>query len=97
MTPEPFTEYFHGSFFRDKERKLVLVQALNTVELLGRGKLQAPIRARIRVDSRALPVSGARMVWPRARELPINNRGSTTVIELPPVDRYAAIYLKLRT
>jgi hypothetical protein len=96
MTPEPFTEYFHGSFFHDRARKLVLVQALNTVELLGKGKLRAPIRARIRANSRMLPVTGARMVWPRTRNLTIRKEGATKVIELPPLERYAAIYLKLR-
>ena len=96
MTPEPFTEYLHSSFFYHPGRKLVLVQALNTVELLGKGQLHASIRARISTDSRRLPIGGARVVWPKVEDLTVRRKGQTTIIAPLSIDRYAAIYLKLR-
>jgi hypothetical protein len=97
ILPDPFTEYFHGSFFLDPGHSRVLVQALNTVELLGRGRLQAQLRARIRVDTRVIPISGARLVWPRSSAVRVRRAGRFAVIDLPPLDRYAAIHVQLRT
>jgi hypothetical protein len=95
IVPTPFTEYLHGSFFHEKSRQFILVQGLNTVELLARGKLQAPIGAEIRVNSSKLKVKGARVVWPQTDDLPILEEVGKTIVVLPKVERYMAIYLRL--
>jgi hypothetical protein len=95
IVPEPFTEYFHGTFFYDRSRDLVLVQAVNTVELMSKGELQAPVDAVIRVNPAKLKLRGARMVWPQTRDLPVQQEGRRKVIRLPQVERYAAVYLAL--
>ena len=95
IVPMPFTEYLHGSFFYDESRQFILVQILNTVELLAKGELQAPIGAEIRINSSKLKVTGARVVWPQTEDLPIRAKAGTTVIVLPKVERYMALYLRL--
>ncbi len=95
MSSEPFTEHFHGSFFHDRTRKSVLVQALNTTDLLGRGKLGGPIQARIRLDRAGLPVRKASVIWPKAAELKVRREGALAVVDLPPLERYIAIRLSL--
>ena len=95
IVPTPFTEYLHGSFFYDESRQFILVQILNTVELLAKGELQAPIGAEIRINSSKLKVTGARVVWPQTEDLPIRAKAGTTVIVLPKVERYMALYLRL--
>ncbi len=95
ITPSPFTEYLHGSLFFDKSRRFVLVQLLNTVELLAKGKLQTPIRAEIRINPNKLKVTGGRAVWPRTEDIPMRTEAGKTVIVVPRVERYTAIYLRL--
>jgi len=95
IQPTPFTEYLHGSFFYDQTRQFILVQVLNTVELLAKGELSTPIAAEIRVNSRKLKVTGARVVWPQTQDLPLRTEAGKTVVALPAVERYTALYLRL--
>jgi len=95
IVPTPFTEYLHGSFFYEKSRRFILVQVLNTVELLAKGELQTPIRAEIRINPTKLKVTGARVVWPQTEDLPVHTEGGKTVVVLPKVERYMALYLRL--
>ena len=96
IVPTPFTEYLHGSFFYERSRQFILVQVLNTVELLAKGELQAPIGAEIRINSSKLKVTGARVVWPQTEDLPIRVEAGRTIVVLPRVERYMALYLRLR-
>jgi hypothetical protein len=91
----PFTEYLHGSFFYEKSRRFILVQVLNTVELLAKGELQAPIGAEILINSNKLKVTGARVVWPETEDLAIRAEAGRTIVVLPRVERYMALYLRL--
>jgi len=95
IVPKPFTEYFHGSFFFDKSRKFILLQVLNTVELLSKGEFQMPVSAEARIDARRLRVAGARMVWPESRDLRVRTEAGNAIVSLPEVKRYAAVYLRL--
>jgi hypothetical protein len=91
----PFTEYLHGSFFYDQDKRLILVQALNTLELATKGKFHGPIKAEIRINPKRLNVSAARLVWPSAQDLAIRRTASKMYIPLPGIARYTALYLKL--
>jgi hypothetical protein len=91
----PHTEYFHGSFFFDKSRKFILLQMLNTIELLNKGEFQMPVSAEARLDATRLRVTGARMVWPETRDLSVRTDAGRTIVSLPEVKRYAAVYLRL--
>ena len=95
IVPTPFTEYLHGSFFYEKSKQFILVQVLNTVELLAKGELQAPIAAEIRINPNKLKVMGARVVWPKTEDLPLRTEAGKTVVVLPGVEGYTALYLAL--
>jgi hypothetical protein len=95
IAPVPFTEYLHGTFFYDHGRRLVLVQALNTLELATKGKYSGPIHAEIRINPAKLRVTGARVVWPKTQDLTLKKFGSQIHIALPAVEGYVALYLKL--
>ena len=82
-------------FFYDKSKQFMLVQVLNTVELLAKGELQASIGAEIRVNPNKLKVTGARVVWPKTGDLPLRTEAGKTVVILPKVERYTALYLRL--
>jgi len=95
IVPTPFTEYLHGSFFYEKSKQFILVQVLNTVELLAKGELHAPIAAEIRINPNRLKVMGARVVWPKTEDLPLRTEAGKTVVVLPGVEGYTALYLAL--
>jgi hypothetical protein len=95
IIPVPFTEYVHGTFFYDQNKRFVLVQLLNTVELMAKGKFQGSTRVEIRTDSSRLKVTGARVIWPRTEDLPLRSEATKTVIVVPGLTRYVALYLRL--
>ena len=95
IVPTPFTEYLHGSFFREKSGRFLFVQVLNTLELLGKGELRAPLRAEIRVNAKKLKVTGARIVWPQTKDLPLGWEEARRVAVLPEIERYTALFLRL--
>jgi hypothetical protein len=85
----------HGTFFYHQNKRFVLVQLLNTVELMAKGKFQGSTRVEIRTDSSRLKVTGARVIWPRSEDLPLRSEATKTVIVVPGLTRYAALYLRL--
>jgi hypothetical protein len=91
----PSTEYFHGTFFHDQSRKFILLQVLNTIELLSKAEFQMPVSAEARIDARRLHIAGAKMVWPETRDLRVRTEAGRTIVSLPEVKRYAAVYLRL--
>jgi len=95
LRPEPFSEYVHGTFFYDPSKQFILVQVLNTVELVTQGELRPAPRIEIRVDPGRLKVGGARVVWPKEEDLTVTNHEGGTRIVLENPGRYTALYLKL--
>ena len=92
---EPRSEFVHGTFFFDKDRRYVLAQVLNTLPVVADGESR-PIRGiSIRVNPARMEVTGARMVWPKKQDLPLIEQNGKLVVRLPEVDTYAAICLSL--
>ena len=88
-------EYLHGTFFRDKSKRFVLVQILNAVELATQAEFVDVPSAEIRLNPAKLKVNGARVVWPTERALEIGRDGERTLITIPKPGRYTALYLRL--
>jgi len=95
LKTEPASEYLHGSFFYDRERKVILVQLLNAIELATKGELRPAPRVEIRVDRNKLKIAGARAMWPVDKDLPVRQDERYTHIEVADLERYMAIHLKL--
>ena len=95
LRSEPFSEYVHGTFFYDASRRFILVQVLNTIELVTGGEIRQAPRIEIRVDPKRLKVASARVVWPREMDLKVMNHGGNSRIVLEQPGRYTALYLKL--
>jgi hypothetical protein len=95
LSTEPASEYVHGSFFHDRQRQVVLVQLLNTIELVTKGELRPAPRVDIRVDRNKLKVAGARPLWPVGKELMIRQDERYVHIAVPDLERYMAIHLTL--
>jgi hypothetical protein len=92
---EPFSEFVHGTFFHDPEKNMILVQLLDTIQLATKGELRPTPDIEISIDTRRLRVTGAQIVWPKTKNLPISRRDGRTRILLQKPDRYTALYLKL--
>ena len=95
LRPEPFSEYVHGTFFYDPSKRFILVQVLNTVELVTQGEFRPAPRVEIRINPTKLKVTGARVVWPKEQDLAVGTQDGKTQILLPHPARYTALYLKL--
>ena len=96
LRTEPNSEFVHGTFFRDENRNLILVQTLDTVELVTKGEMRPTPGIEISFDPARLNVSGARVVWPHETDLPHETVDGRTRIRLPRPDRYTALYLRLQ-
>jgi hypothetical protein len=92
---EPFSEYVHGTFFYDRSGQFVLVQVLDTIEIITRGEFREAPGISLVVNGSKLKVTGARMVWPKTLDLPLSTREGKTYIALPKLDRYMALFLKV--
>ena len=95
LRSEPFSEYVHGTFFYDKDRKYILVQVLNTIDLATEGEYRGIPRIVLSVDEKRLDVSGARAVWPNEENLTVRERNGRKEIVLQNPPRYTALFLKL--
>ncbi len=99
LTPDPVlelrslpnSEFVHATYFWDKNRKFVIVQIVNAVELATSCELRTVPRVEIRFQPRRLAVKGARMVWPSEGLIPL--RGNSVVLE--NVGRYSVLLLKV--
>ncbi len=92
---EPFSECVYGTCFWDKGKRAILVQVLNTNELLTEGEPRKAPPVRVSVDSRRLALAGARTVWPREQALGVERKQGRDQVILPDVGTYTALYLKL--
>jgi hypothetical protein len=92
---EPHSEYVHGTFFYDRTGQYVLVQVLNTIEIVTRGEYRDAPRLSLAVNSSKLKIAEARMVWPKTLDLPLMAGAGKTHINLPKLDRYMALFLRL--
>ena len=95
LRPEPFSEYVHGTFFWDASKKFIVVQVLNTIELVTKGEFRPTPQVIIKVDPARLKVSGARLVWPKEKELEVVSKDNATQVVLAAPSRYTALYLKV--
>jgi hypothetical protein len=92
---DPFSEYVHGTFFHDREKNMILVQVLDTIQLVTKGEMRPTPDVEISIDTRRLQVTGAQAVWPKTRSLPVTRRDGRAHIRLEKPDRYTALYLNL--
>jgi hypothetical protein len=95
LVTEPPSEYAHNTFFWDKTRRFILVQALNTLELAADGEVGLACGVTIRIDPGKLKVVSARQVWPAEQDIPVTSRAGRTEVVLPGLERYTALYLKV--
>jgi hypothetical protein len=95
LRPEPFSEYGHGTFSYSQSRKFVLVQVLNTLELLTEGEYRGIGRVKISVDGTRLKMKGARIVWPKEKDLEVREEGSRTQVILENPSRYTAMLVSI--
>ncbi len=95
LRPEPFSEYVHGTFFYDQSKRFILVQILNTLELVTQGEFRPGPTLKILSDPSRLKVTGAQVVWPKTQILPVTTENARLCITVPNRDRYTALYLKL--
>jgi hypothetical protein len=95
LRSEVLPEYVHGTFFWEKDRRSLLVQVLNAIELTTQGEFRDVPSVAIRVDSARLKIKSAKVLWPTEQELPIRSRGGNTEIMLASPARYTALRLQL--
>jgi hypothetical protein len=95
LRPELFSEYGHGTFSYTPSRKFLLVQVLNTIELATEGEYRGIGRVMISVDGARLKLKGARIVWPKEKDLEVKEEGNRTQIVLENPPRYTAMLVRL--
>ena len=95
LRPEPFSEYVHGTFFYDRSKRFILVQVLNTLELVTGGEFRSAGKVVIHTDPARLKVVAARIVWPMEQDLEVLSQVGSTRVEVQAPGRYTALYLKL--
>jgi hypothetical protein len=82
LRSDPFSEYVHGTFFWDAGNRFILVQVLNTIELVTGGEFRPVGKIVIQTDPGRLKVAGARAVWPKEQELEVLSKGGFTRVEV---------------
>lgn len=91
----PFSEYFHGTLFYDRNREFVLVQLLNTLELATEGEYRGIEQVQVQTDAKRLRIKGAQVVWPEKKALASKETQGRTVVTLENPARYSAMFLKI--
>jgi hypothetical protein len=94
ITPQPFSEYVHGTLFFTRNRDFILVQVLNTIELATDGEYRGIEQVQIQLDPKRLKVKGAQVVWPEKKEVGLREAADRTVVVLENPARYTALLLK---
>jgi hypothetical protein len=95
LRASPPSEYIHGTFFRDADRQMILVQLLDTIQLATKGEMRETPNIEICIDPLRLRVVAAQVLWPAKRDLPIERRNGKAYIVLKSPNRYTALYLKV--
>ncbi len=95
LRPEPFSEYVYGTCFWDKNKRHVLVQMLNTIQLVTENEMRQAPPVRISVDSRRLALAGAQTVWPVKHDLRVERNHGRDEVVISDFGTYVALYLKL--
>ncbi len=93
LRASPDSEFIHGTFFYEKQKRFVLVQILDTLATASGGELRPGPKVSIRVNSAKLNVHRARTIWPKSQDLPVVHRGGESLIELANWDTYAMVCL----
>ena len=89
-----FPEYVHGTFFWEQDRRSLLVQVLNAIELTTQGEFREVPAVEIRINSARIKIKSAKVLWPSEQELPIRNGPGSANITLPSPARYTALRLQ---
>jgi hypothetical protein len=103
LVPQPIAElrsqvlpdYVHGTFFWSKDKRSILVQVLNAVELVTNGEFRGVPNVEIQLNSGKLSVKTARVVWPKVQDLQVRSAKGRTEITLANPERYTALQLTL--
>ncbi len=95
LRSQPFSEYVHGTFFVDEEKRLILVQMLDAVQLATKGEPRATPNIEITLDADRMRIDAARVVWPAIRDLTIRREGHRTHILIEKPASYSALLLQL--
>jgi hypothetical protein len=95
ITPRPFSEYVHGTVFHTRDRKCLLVQVLNTIELATEGEYRDIQEVRIQLDAARLKVRGGQVIWPQKQDLAVEEEHGKTIVALKRPARYTAALLKI--
>jgi hypothetical protein len=95
LRSEVFPEYVHGTFFWEKDRRSLLVQVLNAIELATQGEFREVPAVEIRVNSARVKIKSAEVLWPAAQHLQVRNAQGNANITLPSPARYTTLRLQL--
>ena len=95
LTSTPSSEYVHGSFFLDPARSAILVQVLDTVQLVTKGERRPTPNVEISINSSRIRVQGARIVWPTEADIQLENQAGRIRLTLKNPASYTALYLKV--
>jgi len=95
LQTEPTSEFVHGTFFHDVQRRLILVQVLDAAELATKGERRATPDIEISLDMARHAVREATVMWPQAKDLEVQRLGGRYLIRITKPERYTAIYLRL--
>lgn len=101
LTPEPILEldttdlpeHVHATFFWDKDDRTILVQILNSSELLTGGRLMDLPYVDLRINPRKLNVRAAKVVWPVERAVTVRMSEGNLHVRIASPGRYTALYL----
>jgi hypothetical protein len=83
--------YYHATFWRDAQRKRLLVQVVNTSAQVLRGEV-VPMRGVTVVgNADKLRAKSARMLWPKERSLELQQQSQEWRVALPDLDIYTVV------
>jgi Hypothetical glycosyl hydrolase 6 len=88
-------EYVHGTFFWEKDRRSLLAQMLNAIELATEGQFRDVPAVDIRLDTNRVKIRSAKTLWPAELSLPIQQQQGVAKITVRSPQRYTALRLQL--
>jgi hypothetical protein len=94
LASEQLPEYVHGTLFWTKDKRAILVQVLNAVELATNGQFIPVPSVHLNVSAK-LNVKSASIFWPKEQSLDVKTLNGRTRIVIPNPERYTALLLKI--
>jgi len=95
LRSQTLPEYVHGTFFWSQDKRSILVQILNAMELATNGEFQAVPKVEIDLNPSKLKVASAQIIWPKVMPLKVQSVNGKTQIVLSNPGRYTALRLML--